>query len=192
MLSLPPPQDDRSRLIAEARRRGLSFNAIGDRIGLTRQRVQQIYQRHERLFGQRPAVKYSFQGDPAQPQRHLSTCQVCGRGVEEVHDRVRGGWRRVGFCSYACRGLADRLLSDEEIEIVIAARKNGVTWEGASSVVGQSANVVRTSVWRFLHENGRLTKDEAESIYRPASSPYSRRKNASYAWLERLTGYSPR
>lgn len=180
---LPPPMPARWRVIAAARRRGISDSEIAAALGASRQRVAQIIKNYERRSGCALPLSAGYHRELG--AKSLFICANCGSSNwlgKKFLSRGRG------FCSVQCRGLFDREMSANEIKVCIDSRVNGATWKGLSQMVGRDYQVIQASIWRYLYEGGRLTTDNLEKIWRaPGHSP-----RANWQWLIANTGIDPR
>lgn len=176
---LPPPVPERWQLIADARRRRIPASAIATGLCISRQRVFQLIENYERARG--PIYRHDSDLHTFRGRKIFFRCLNCGASCWEA-SKLFG--RK--FCSVACHAYFERLLDEEEIKMCIDSRLTGATWKGLSQLLNTSYNTVQHSIWMWLHNNGRLSHDELERIWRPHGG-YAR-----WQWLINHTGLVPR
>jgi hypothetical protein len=160
----------RNAMIVAASRRGIPQTVIAARIGITRQRVQQILAR-----AGEPPVPHTQRARPT-PTRVATVCVVCGtvRWRPPSHASFR-------FCSSQCIQVSRRTAID--VQAALALRAEGLTWAAAGRRLGANERRVQGAVWRYLAESGQLTAAVVLPLWR------SRHRVPRWHWLERATGY---
>jgi hypothetical protein len=183
MLLLPPPLSARTRLVANARRRGIAITIIARGLGVSKQAVDQIVSKFEKYHGsissplkthlrKRAAVRYV-------------TCPSCG-----TRFRKRTDEKMTLYCSMECMGKENRLLTVEEISWAIEQRTtSGQAWTSLAQILGTDMQTVQSNIWLHLIDANNLTKDVVEKIWR-GDQP-RRGRPGDWNWLVNRTGVSP-
>lgn len=185
MLLLPPPLSERTYVVAAARRRGISIGLIGPAWGISKQRVDQILTRYEKYHGR---VSDGVPRNSARSRfaRKVRRCSVCDEVFFETFKK-----RSSVFCSQKCSGVAQRILTDEEIKWAIDQRSlHNQTWTGLAKILRSDMQVVQKRIWHYLAEHDRLTKNIVDKIWMPAPSLMI--KHGRWNWLINSTGLSPK
>jgi len=171
----------RNEVIIAARRRGIAGPAIATALGMTSQRVHQIYQAFERQNGNIGVVarrKRSHYG------RVLERCETCGaltdRSVGESGKR---------FCTPLCANQSKRVLFAHHVEFAISLRRNGETWSHVKALLKKDVQTIQKSIWYDLERRGMLTTDLVKDIWKPANHPNV--KPPSWEWLIKSTRIAP-
>lgn len=185
MLRLPPPLSERTYLIAAARRRGISIGRIGPVFGISKQRVDQLLTKYEKYHGQ---VSVGMPRNHARPiaARKVRRCTVCDKQFLETFKK-----RSSVYCSQKCAGVAQRILTEDEITWAIDQRSlYNQTWTGLAKILRADMQVVQKRIWLYLFEQDRLTKNVVDKIWMPAPSLMVKR--GRWNWLINSTGLIPK
>lgn len=175
-MSAQPP-GPRQKLVAAAVSRGIPVNRVALNLGVSPGYVNNALRAFEEKTG-RSIARRRAKRSTKNPATKL--CDVCG-GPFQV---VRG--QRIRCCSTECNTRGRRRMTDAEIVAAIESRKNGETWVGISRRNRLSLETVRVSIWRYLREQGLLTRDTVAAIWRPSHSSF--RRSFSVASLEARHG----
>jgi hypothetical protein len=76
----------------------------------------------------------------------VAACQVCGRAID------RPPCQRVGdslkFCGLACSGISKRRVAEDELLLIVSARRIGITWPVIAAELGCSVSTLQRAVHR--------------------------------------------
>lgn len=171
----------RNKLIIAARRRGISGPMIAAALGMTHQRVHQIYSTYENQYGaigvEAKRKKYHF-------GRVTLRCELCGgvteRPASEVDKR---------FCSPQCWSQSNKLIFAHDVALAISLRLKGETWRHISKLLKVEYQTVQRSIWYDLERRSLLTVDLANAIWSAATSKHA--KAGRWDSVARHTGIAP-
>ena len=79
-------------------------------------------------------------------RRQLPACDTCGRPIAR-HQCKRAG-DASKFCSLACAGIGRRRLGEDEVLLIVTARRLGVTWPTIAAELGCSVSTLQRSLRR--------------------------------------------
>lgn len=147
---------DRDRAIIELRAQRLTYQEVGDQVGLTRQRIEQIVKRwRPDLTGRGVAPR-----KPSFAVRIEKHCEYCD--TEFGLRLLPYAAKRQRYCSRSCAGLANHgskyrgkkyTVSDLALT-VLEMRRNGMTWKAVGEKLGISPITAIRSCLAHEHATG--------------------------------------
>lgn len=131
-----------------------NMRAVGDTLGISRERVRKIINRYERLTGE--AIPHAPRGTPGERvARVIWKCARCGT-ERRVRPSDLGSLRE--YCLRCHHRLSAKFLSDQLIEDTIAARLAGEKWRPLgirAGYVPSGAHSLESGIYRAVQYQGK-------------------------------------